>query len=541
MSSIESTYKEFQNHAVMFNNKNRASNEILTFEDALERTQEAIMEDLELMKDEGVNEEDKDRPKKKSDLRREKERYHEIIRNAVYRHSFSVLGYDGESGLDNFIDDVVEEIVGHSVLSKAFSDPLVDDIFCIAWDTIYVEREGVNELYVEENEWVPKTDYEGNIIYKKNKHFEIEVDENGDPVPVMVQKPITFRNPNHYRRFIERVLALTGKQVDYGEHKIVDAEFYEDRIAVTGKSVTPNDFSMTIRKHKESHILLEQIVQSGVMSEEIADMLGTIIIGESNLIYAGITGSGKTTTLRALLDFYVAQSNKRMLVAEDTQELFPGNPHTVEMVTSKTNDDKTNVDLRDLIMTSLRLKPKYIVVGEVRGKEAEAAVEAMETGHSTLFTMHGGTGWNIVNRLVNKYLMQMPSLSTDVVERIIGSSVDYVVVQDAIPGIGRRITSITELFYDFKKKRLNLIPIIQFDFDTEDFVQINKLAPSKADKMMRRGISKEDLDYLIRDDDDNYVGSLQEYKRLMSESSYNESEGALIVSTDDTDDDDDMF
>ena len=190
---------------------------------------------------------------------------------------------------------------------------------------------------------------------------------------------------------------------------------------------------------------------------------------------------------------YVTKTNKRMLVCEDTQELFPRNKHTIEMVTTKSDDPRIAVTLRDLIITSLRLKPKYIVVGEVRGVEAEAAVEAMETGHSTIFTIHGGTVWNVINRIVTKYLMAMPSIGIDVVERIIGSGLDYVFVQDSIPEIGRKVTSLNEIYYDFDEKRVVSKVIFRYDFEKKDWVWEGKLGADKVDKMLRRGISLERL------------------------------------------------
>ncbi|MFE8095553.1 ATPase, T2SS/T4P/T4SS family, partial [Bacillus toyonensis] len=239
------------------------------------------------------------------------------------------------------------------------------------------------------------------------------------------------------------------------------------------------------------------IIAFNVMSQEIADLLGTIILGECNVIYGGLTGSGKTTSIRALLDHYVSQANKRMLVCEDTQELFPKNDHTLELVSVRNDDPKLEITLQEIIYTALRLKPKYICVGEVRGLEAESAVEAMETGHSTIFTMHGGKPMNIVNRLVTKYLSAMPTLGIDVVERIIGSAVDYIVLQDDIPDIGRKVTSITEVSFDFEKGRVALKTIFEYDFLKGDFEMVNKISQEKAKNMLRRGVKIETLKPLV--------------------------------------------
>lgn len=364
------------------------------------------------------------------------------------------------------VERIVEDMYGYKVLgdlyysnSKTDKYGVVTDIYCLAWNKIYYES----------------SQYE--TPQKFDKSFKSEKD---------------------YKDFIERMMREAGKSMlDNGENKVVDFDLYEDRYNAISKAVSPNDYTLTMRKHQEDHIQLQDILNQGGMSQEVADLYGLLILGECNTIMGGVTGSGKTTTMRAVLDYYVAKANKRMLVCEDTRELFPKNDHTLELQTSPGVDEKTTVSLRDLIMLALRQKPKYIVVGEVRGAEAEAAVEAMATGHSTHFTMHAGTPIDAVNRLVTKYLMQMPSLGIDVVERIIGSALDYIIIQDAIPGIGRRITSITECTYNYETRRVDLRTIVKFNFKTKQFDMVGKLSPEKAEKMLRKGITYEQLAPLV--------------------------------------------
>ena len=342
--------------------------------------------------------------------------------------------------------------VGFDCLEDAMDDPYVTDIYCIKWDEIYVERDGKNELY------------------KK-----------------------TFRSKSAYKNFVDRLLRISGKQLDQGENKIVDFEVYGNRGNVDNEMVSSKGICLTIRKHNEIPIKLSSMIEGKLMTKEIADMLGLFIEGETNMIVAGITGSGKTTTLRALLDNYVPPLNKRVLVLEDTPELFLKNPHTVNLITVPTDNEKTNISLRDLNIAALRMKPKYIIVGEVRGPEAEAMIEGMETGHSTITTMHGGNVWNIINRLVTKYLMQMPSLSIDVVERIIGAALNFVIVQDDVPNIGRRITSIHEIGYDFEHHSVTAKCIVKYDFERNDWVFENMVGQEPLNVMTRRGVSIEKI------------------------------------------------
>lgn len=448
---MEQDIKSFRRDILKAKNRS-TSGMVLDYEDALTEVRSYLQERItERVAEDVKTNNTKIETKDKEYLRRKKEKYRNLILEAIGIKNIRVKGYEGDK-ISEFVEEMVGEFAGYSVLEDAFSDPEVSDIYVIDWETIYVEKAGVNEKY-----------------------------------------PKKFKSPKHFENVLKRFINEAGKTINLGDSKIVDFELYQDRGAATSPGVSPRDYSLTLRKHTEDHITRNNLVDWGLMDEKISGLLGMLITGETNIVCAGLTGSGKTTTIRALIDYYVTKSNKRMLVCEDTQELFPKNEHTLELVTDKSTDERIAVSLRDLIMTSLRLKPKYIVVGEVRGVEAEAAVEAMETGHSTIFTIHGGTVWNVVNRIVTKYLMSMPTLGIDVVERIIGSGVDYIFIQDNIPGTGRKITSLNEIFYDFDKKRVVSKVIFRYDFKKKNWVWENKLGKDKIDKMLRRGIPLEEL------------------------------------------------
>lgn len=449
---MEVEFKSFRKDMARVKNIKTEGGTIYEYEEALDIVRERLTDKLLfIMEDTRMETKDKE-AKTKQHLRDKLKVYNTYISDIVYGENIRVRGFEEEK-IDGFINEMVDEFGGYSVLSNAFYDPKVSDIYVLAWDCIFVERDGANAKYEK-----------------------------------------TFRSPKHFKDVLNRFVGEAGKEINNGDQKIVDFELYGDRGCATAQTVSPRDYSLTIRKHEEDHITRDELVKWNVLTEEMSDLLGLIIMGESNLIYGGLTGSGKTTTIRAILDYYVAKSNKRMLVCEDTQELFPKNEHTLQLVSVKSDDERLAVSLDQLIITALRLKPKYIVVGEIRGKEAQAAVEGMETGHSTIFTMHGGDTWNVINRLVTKYLMAMPSLDIKIAERIIGSSLDFVCIQDNIPRIGRRLTYMDEISFNFDTQRIEVKPIYRFNPIKKEFVFLNKISMEKADTMMRRGIAWEELE-----------------------------------------------
>ncbi|MBG9694153.1 hypothetical protein ABD91_25805 [Lysinibacillus sphaericus] len=398
--------------------------------------------------------------KTKPEFRENFERAKTMVTDIVLINKLRVRNFEGDK-IDKFIHYATHEIAGYSILSDIFEDDDITDFFVIKYNYIVVEyRDGHYEVY-----------------------------------------PRSFASEKHLALHVERFLRVNGLEINDGSKKIVHFELFGDRGCAISAKTAKKGLSLTMRKHSEEHIVLEQVVKAGVMTQEMADLMGAFIIGETNVIIGGLTGSGKTTTMRALLDEYLTRSNKRALVAEDTQELYLRHKHVVELLAShgKQGEDGV-VTLYDLILTALRLKPKYIIVGEVRGIEAVAAVEGMETGHSTWMSMHGGNSWNIFNRLVTKYLMGMPSLSVPVIERIIGSSLDYVAIQDNIPDIGRRISMIDEVSYNFDENKIIIRPIIRFNLITQEFEWVNKISREKAMNMLRRGVKWDEIKQWVEEE-----------------------------------------
>lgn len=328
MENNKRTFQSFQQIRREVKHERFDTEKTLTYVQALENVKEALVPFAEKELAEAAKRKKNNVviEKNKTYLRERFEIMTERITNIVNEQGIRVEGMTSAE----FIDAAVSELEGHDILEDAFRDDEITDIYVYCWDKIVVEKKGVNTPYHK-----------------------------------------IFRNEKHYEMFIERLVREAGGKFDTGSNKICDYDLWGDRYCLTSKAISPAGDSMTIRKHSDSHITLDDLLKYRTLDEITAQFFNLAIVGQTNWIYAGITGSGKTTDVRAFINDFLPKTNRRMLVCEDTRELFIDHSQTLELQSFKSKEEDAKVDLSRLIHTALRLKPKYIAVGEVRGAEAE--------------------------------------------------------------------------------------------------------------------------------------------------------------------------
>lgn len=386
--------------------------------------------------------------KNAADLRDSREAVRSNIAGYLLSTSLRVAGY---SEITAAVGDILEEICGYGPLSEAMADPNVTDIHCIDYKTIFIEGRhsgGEKEVY-----------------------------------------PKTFRNPRHFAHFIERLLREAGKTINLGEETVVDFEIGEHRGNVTHPAISIRDFSLDIRKHGQFSLKIDDLVNSNVLSAEMADFIRLIIDGRGNCVVAGQTGSGKSTDLKVFCEEFMA--GRRIIVCEDTRELNLNNPHVVELVARKSENKALAVPLDRLVYTALRKKPDYIVIGEVRGAEAVGAIESMETDHSTFVTLHAGGPHDVVNRLMEKYLTYVSGMNVTMALQKITRSVNFVIQKASNKRIGRKIVAITEVGYDYRNHDVKINPIFRYDFKTGRFRQVGAVSEGMQEKFLTKGADPE--------------------------------------------------
>jgi pilus assembly protein CpaF len=202
---------------------------------------------------------------------------------------------------------------------------------------------------------------------------------------------------------------------------------------------------ITIRKFAKERITIEDLVRFGTVTRDMADLLDACIKVRLNVVVAGGTGSGKTTTLNILSGFI--PDDERIVTVENAAELQLRQDHVVTLESRPPSVEGTGeVTMMDLIINSLRMRPDRVIVGECRGGETLAMLQAMNTGHDgSLTTLHANTPRDAISRIETMCLMAGMDLPIRAIREQASSAVDLIVQQSRLKDGSRKITHITEV------------------------------------------------------------------------------------------------
>ena len=300
--------------------------------------------------------------------------------------------------------ELYDEVRGLGPLETLLQDDTVSDILVNGPQQIFVERSGKLEL-----------------------------------------SDITFKDEKHLMRIIDKIVSAVGRRVDesnpYVDARLADGSRFNAMvppIAVDGSLVS-------IRKFKKDKLGIDDLVNFGAFTEEMAAYLQAAVSTRLNVIVSGGTGSGKTTTLNALSSFI--DNAERILTIEDTAELQLQQTHVGRMESRPPNvEGKGEVSPRDCLKNALRMRPDRIIVGETRGEEVIDMLQAMNTGHDgSMTTIHANSARDGISRLENMIAMAGIEMPIKAVRSQISSAVNLIVQASRLQDGSRRMTSITEI------------------------------------------------------------------------------------------------
>lgn len=254
---------------------------------------------------------------------------------------------------------------------------------------------------------------------------------------------------------------------------------------------------ITIRQFPSRPIQVEELIAWNAVTEEAAEFLRQLVIAGYNIFISGGTGSGKTTFLNALSNFIPKE--ERIITIEDNAELqLQGVKNLVRMEARKGNTQgEHEITIRDLIKSSLRMRPDRILVGEVRGEEALDMLQALNTGHDgSLSTGHGNSPRDMLARLETMVLLGV-SLPVSAIRRQIASGIDIMVHLGRLRDKSRKVLEIIEIVgYRYETEEILTKVLYEFEEDGTNRDQVigklvKKSTLTDTRKLVQRGISIE--------------------------------------------------
>ncbi|MCX7710837.1 MAG: CpaF family protein [Clostridia bacterium] len=271
-----------------------------------------------------------------------------------------------------------------------------------------------------------------------------------------------FESREKLEDVIQSIVAKVNRTVNESS-PIVDARLKDgSRVNVVLPPIALNGPIMTIRKFPERPMTVEQLIRYESLTEEAAEFLHRLILAKFNIFICGGTGSGKTTFLNALSNFI--PEDERIITIEDSAELqIHSVKNIVRMETRNANmEGRGAVTIRDLIKSSLRMRPERIIVGEVRGAEALDMLQAMNTGHDgSLSTGHANSTADMLSRL-ETMVLSGAVLPLEAIRQQIASAIDILIHLSRLRDKSRRTMEISEIL-GYKDGVIQLNPLFLFE------------------------------------------------------------------------------
>lgn len=280
-----------------------------------------------------------------------------------------------------------------------------------------------------------------------------------------------FESTRRLEDVIQRIVGLAGREVNQA-NPICDTRLPDgSRVNVVLPPIALCGPTVTIRKFSKTPMTIEKLIEYGSITQEIADKLEMLVRAKYNIFISGGTGSGKTTFLNALSNYI--PKDERVITIEDSAELqIVGIENLVSLETRNANASGSGrITIRDLIKSSLRMRPERIVVGEVRGGEALDMLQAMNTGHDgSLSTGHANSTHDMLSRLETMVLQGAEGLPLEAIRQQIASAVDIIIHLSRLRDKSRKTMEITEVV-GYENGKIQLNPLFVFREDEKSTLE----------------------------------------------------------------------
>ena len=260
----------------------------------------------------------------------------------------------------------------------------------------------------------------------------------------IIKQKLGFESKEKLEDIVQQIVASCNRVVNESS-PIVDARLSDgSRVNIVLSPVALNGPIITIRRFPENPMTMEKLIEFGALTPYIRDYLALLVKAGYNIFISGGTGSGKTTFLNALSNYI--PKDLRVITIEDNAELqIREVPNLVRLEARNANvEGCKEITIRDLIKSSLRMRPDWIIVGEVRGSECVDMLQAMNTGHMAMSTGHANSAADMLSRIETMVLMGM-DIPLSAIRGQIASGIDIVVHLGRLRDRSRKVLEICEL------------------------------------------------------------------------------------------------
>jgi len=301
------------------------------------------------------------------------------------------------------IYELMDEIFGLGPIEGLLRDPDVSDVLVNGSGQVYVEKKGL----------LSKTD-------------------------------IAFRDNAHLMQIIQRIATLVGRRVDENS-PMLDARLLDgSRVNAVIPPLALDGPALSIRRFGTGPISIDGLIDMGTITAEMAVFLEACVLARANILISGGTGAGKTTLLNALSRWI--PEGQRVVTIEDAAELQLQRAHVVRLETRQANIEGVGeVNQRELLRNSLRMRPDRIIIGEVRGSESLDMLQAMNTGHEgSMTTVHANNPRDALRRIENMVSMAGLNYPIQAIREQMTSALNLLVHLDRTTGGERKVMYIVE-------------------------------------------------------------------------------------------------
>ncbi len=361
------------------------------------------------------------------------------------------------------------DMAGYSILEEPLADPNVEEILVNAYNDVEI---------IDEN--------------GRHKYHE------------------SFATPEQGRDIARRLVRISGQTIDTA-HPIVDAYITTGvRITAFFPPIISDEagIAFTIRKQHLFNVTRDQLIRWGTANEELLDFISLCLNHGVSVSVAGKTGSGKTTLTSYLLNNL--DEKLRIVTIEETREILIVNPtddagqkkkSVMSLCTRPSDDPRMNVDMQELVHTSLRLRPDVITMAEMRGAEALDAQEAARTGHTVTSTLHANSAKQTYSRILTMCQMNPGNtLSASILMGLIVEAFPITIFCKQLSANKRCITEVVEAYAacDGVAKTRTLFQYEKTK-DGDSWKRVGAISPHIAELMLSNGADEKQVSYFSRE------------------------------------------